>query len=278
MPTLFNISQILLLGCFGLPALYAFFSNLKTLRSFRAPRKYAGQRFAWAERPYSGFKYELDTWLAITIHRLALFSAGLVGLYLLSFRPTLEVSIPGIPGSIAGLIAFPIVAGCAAGMGFFWGQASFGPLAEYLAGDSHYAVSDEGVLTGGQLFPWKTFTHCSLNEERTALTLWSASFPGATAFNLMPPVEQMSALAALIQSHLPAGSTATPGFIRRSAFPALMAVLLIFSIIIAIGAASLSSGLAIVLIFILMNLLVWFGGKLIMTLIYGNQNRPATVE
>ena len=161
---------------------------------------------------------------------------------------------------------------------FFWGQAFFGPLAEYLAGDSHYAVSDEGVLTGGQLFPWKTFASYSLNEERTALTLWSASFPGATAFNLMPPVENISSLVSLIQSHLPAGGAATPGFIRRSAFPALMAVLFILSTIIAIAAASLSSGLAIVLISILMYLLVLFGGKIIMTLIYGNQNRPAPVE
>jgi hypothetical protein len=278
MPTLINLSQILLLGCFGLPALYAFFSNLKTLRSFRAPRKYAGQRFAWAERPYSGFKYELDTWLAITLHRLALFSAGLAGLYLLFSRPVLDLSIPGIPGSIAGLIAFPILAGCVAGIGFFWGQASFGPLAEYLAGDSHYAVSDEGVLTGGQLFPWTIFAYYSLNDERTALTLWSASFPGATAFNLMPPVEQVSSLISLIQIHLPAGGAATPGFIRRSAFPALMAVLLIFSIIIAIAAASLSSGLAIVLIVVFMYLLVWFGGHMIMKLIYGGQNRPATLE
>ena len=277
MPSVINVSQILLLGCFGLPALYAFYSNLKTLRSFRASRKYVGESFSWAERPYSGFKYELDTWLAITIHRLALFSAGLVGLYLLFFRPVLEISIPGIPGSIAGLIAFPILAGCVAGMGFFWGQAFFGPLADYLAGDSHYAVSDEGVLTGGQLFPWNTFASYNLNEERTAITLWSASFPGATAFNLMPPVEHISSLAALIQIHLPAGGAA-PGFIRRSAFPALMAVLLLLSIIIAIAAGNLSSGLAIVLITVLMYLLVLFGGKIIMTLIYGNQNRSAPIE
>jgi hypothetical protein len=273
-----SLSRTLLFLCFGLSALYAFYINLKTLQKFRAARKHTNELLAWAERPYSGFKHELDTWVAINIHRLALFLTGLIGLYILFFRPIAGITIPGIPGSIAGLIAFPILAVCVASTGFFWGQAFFGLLAEYLAGDSHYAVSDEGILTGGQLFPWTTISHYSVIGDGTVVRLWSASFPGAVAFTLIPPEEHLSKLRSILESHLPGEGISSPGLIRRSAFPAIMSVVLILSIIVAIMAATLSSGLAIVIITIIMYLLVLFGGKVIMSLIYGNQNRPAPVE
>jgi hypothetical protein len=278
MISLTSLIRTLLLLCFGLSAIYACITTLRVLRKFRAERKYTNELLTWAVRPYEGFKYELDTWVAINIHRLALFSAGLAGLYLLFFRPVTGIVIPGIPGSIAGLIAFPILAGCVAGMGFFWGQAFFGPLAEYLAGNSHYALSEEGVLTGGQLFPWTAFSHFSLTVEGTVIRLWSASFPGAVAFTLIPPVEHVSKLRSILESHLPGEGIASPGLIRRSAFPAIMSVVLILSIIIAIAAATFSSGLAIVIITIIMYLLVLFGGKVIMRWIYGNQNQPASIE
>lgn len=274
-----SLFRTLLLISFGLSAIYAGYTNLRAIRKFRAPHSYTGELLSWSVHLYSGFKYELDTWIAINIHRLALFLNGCVGLYLLLYRPVTGLAIPGVPDYLAGLIVFPILAGCVAGMGFFWGQALFGPLAEFLGGDSHYAISEDGVLYGGQLFPWSTYSHYSMNPDGTVIQLWSASFPGTVAFTLTTPsAGQISRLRGIMESHMPSGEADAPGFFRRCAFPALMAALAIGFIAAAVWSSSLSYAFAMVLNAVLMYLLVFLGAKVIMRLIYGGRNRPASVE
>jgi hypothetical protein len=271
--------RTILLISFGLSAVYAGYYNLRSIRKFRAPRNYTGELLSWVERPYTSFKYEPDTWIAINIHRLALFLTGCVCLYLLFVRPVTGLAIPGVPAYLGGLIVFAILGGCVSGMGFFWGQALFGPLAEFLGGDSHYAISDGGVLYGGQLFPWSTYSHYSLNPEGTVIQLWSASFPGAVAFTLTPPsAGEVSRLRGIVESHMPSGEADAPGFLRRCAFPALMAALAIIFIAAAVWSTSLSYAITMILIAVLMYLLVFLGGRVIMQLIYGGRNRPAPYE
>jgi hypothetical protein len=60
-----HLLRTLLLISFGLSAIYAGYTNLKAIRKFRAPRKYAGELLSWSVHLYSGFKYELETWIAI---------------------------------------------------------------------------------------------------------------------------------------------------------------------------------------------------------------------
>jgi hypothetical protein len=274
-----SLFPTILLVSFGLFAIYAGYSNLKSIRKFRAPRKYAGELLNWSVRPYADFKYEPDTWISINLHRLAIFLTGCVALYVIFFKPVEGIAIPGFSTTLSGLIIYPVLAMCVAGTGFFWGQALFGPLAEFLAGDSHYAVSDEGILNGGYLFPWSTFSHYSINTEQSVIQLWSATFHGAPAFTLIPPsAGELSTLRGILQGQLPSGAADAPGFLRRCAFPALMAMLGITVYVAAILTTSLAFGYAIILIAVFNYLLVFLGVKAIMGLIYGGRHRPAPVE
>ena len=271
--------QTLLLISFGLSAVYAGYTNLKAIRKYRAPRKYAGELLSWSIRPYSDFKYEPDTWLSINLHRLGIVLTGCVTIYLILSRQVAGLAIPGIPDYLSGLVIYPVLAMCVAGTGFFWGQALFGPLAAFLAGDDHMAVSDEGVLNGGHLFPWSTFSHYSINIEQSVIHLWSASFPGTVAFILAPSsAGQVTTLRGILESHMPSGAADAPGFLRRCAFPVLMALLGSGAFAAAILASHLPYAYAIILIAVICWLLVFLGVKAIMGLIYGGRNRPATVE
>ncbi|MBN2677758.1 MAG: hypothetical protein JXR32_06800, partial [Anaerolineaceae bacterium] len=180
--------------------------------------------------------------------------------------------------NLAGLLSVMILSGCAAGMGLFWGQAAFGPLTELMAGRSHSAISDEGLLKGGRLFPWATFCQFSLNDERTAIKLWSAHFKGAVAFTLMPPPDRIPAVESILLRHLPPAGLSSPGALEHFRFSTFMVALLIGSAAISfLILDSLAVTPAIALLFGLIYLLALLGSRIILLGIYGGLARPATI-
>ena len=268
----------LLLFCFGLSAVYGFFKIVMVLRKIRAPRKYRNELLTWAERPYSVYRYELNSWAAVTIHRLAIIVVGFIGLAMIAFRPVVDFEIPGLANPIAIIVYFPILSVSVAFIGFLWGQSIFGPIAEFIAGNSHYAISDEGILYSDRLFPWSAFSYFSLNVKQTVTQVWSASFPGTAAFTLVPPsAGDIPRLKGILQNHLPSGANSSPGFIQRCAFPASMAGISAVFVIASILTFKAPTSIALLLNTFFVYMLVRLGAKLIMRLIYGSQDLPAPI-
>ncbi|MGA9397625.1 MAG: hypothetical protein WBV22_05120 [Anaerolineaceae bacterium] len=274
----YSMMQPLLLLGFGLPALYGFVKIVMSLRKIRAPRKYRKVLLTWAEHPSTVYRYELNSWVAVNIHRLALIAVGFIALAMIAFRPVVDFEIPGLANPIATIIYFPFLAVGVAFIGFMWGQSIFGPIAELIAGDSHYAISDDGILYSDWLFPWSAFSHFSMNVKETMIQIWSASFPGTVAFTLVPPsAEDVPKLKGILQSHLTTGANSPPGFIQRCAFPVSMAGISAVFITAAILTFKLSTSIALLLDTFFIYMLVRLGEKLIMRWIYGGKGLPAPI-
>ncbi len=258
----------------GVAALAGGFAVFKGVRSVRAPRQYAGARFYWDEPAAESFSTDPGGQLAVLIHRTALVLTGSIAIAAALLRaqlqPVLSLAL-GWPGLLEDLVVV-----CALWIiGFAWGVSFFGPLAERLGGAHHYAVSDDGLLIGGNLLPWSSFSHFTLNAERGMVYIWSASLPGALGMVTAPSHPQSAeGLAAVLQEHLPSTDPLGRGHVAEWTLAARMALLgLPFMVVAALlSAAPLLPMLAgdAVLVWALLML----GAALINRMLYADKARP----
>jgi hypothetical protein len=246
----------------------------------RAPRNSQGVLLAWVRPPASGpwfsqARIDGGAWVTILIHAFAVVAVGLAEGLVLAVRPMR----PLFSWGPAGIIVVPATVMGISMTGQWLGMALFRPLAERIGGDRQFAVSSEGILYLGRLFPWGAFRNFSLAGEGTAVRLWSASFPGLAAMVLIPPPEKMPALLELLRSRLPGETTqASNGFLAQCAFPALMTAVCGPIVLAAWFAFPASAELASILNGFLMILLGLIGGQGLMRLGFGGKDRPAPIE
>lgn len=270
------IQNTLFLVVFGACAIFGCISVMRSTRRIRQPHRYAGALIEWAERPGSSFREDFPTWLAINTHRGTSILLGLVALFLMITRPVESLSPPSWP-LLARVLLDPLLVGVVALMGFLWGFMVGGPLAEATGGDRHYAVSDAGVLALGRLMPWDAVAQMSVDQERGALYLWSASLPGTVAYSFHPPAEQRPALLRVLQTHLQAGGAPARSQ-DRYRFALRMALLCApFIVAAAILAWMPLTAPALFACAVLIWLLLALGSSLIMRWVYGNRGRPAAL-
>lgn len=265
---------IVFAGC----AIWGFANVLWRTRKIRAPQRYAGALFSWAEPTGSSFRDDLPTWIAINIHRGTAILLGLVGLLILVFRPAESFALPQEPPALSFLLG-PLLVGLVALIGFFWGFMVGGPLAGAMSGDRHYAVSEAGMLAHGRLTPWEALTHLSVDHGRGAIRLWSASMPGTIAFSLHPPAEGWDALLAVLKAHLPERDEPMQMRWReRYGFALRMAWLCAPYIVAGLVLLLLPAAGALMLLAVLMWIFIALGSSFIMRRVYGGKDRPAAME
>jgi hypothetical protein len=266
--------MLFLLLIFGLLVIYGGYSVLKGTRDVRKPRRYDDALFAWSERPGQTFKYDFSNWLGISIHRAALVLIAVLALVTMLVQPNQGFGLPGLPNYlilVLDLLVYFAVALLGTGCGF----SLFGPVADLLGGDHHYALSDAGILLANQLIPWSAFSHFESDLQRGVIYLWSASLPASVGLAaIIPSSEDLLKLSGLLHQHLPAAGNASSGLFGRYAFPVRMAVACA-SFILAAGLLYLAPWrLAVILDALLMWVLMWLGAALINLWIYGNHTRP----
>ncbi len=195
---------------------------------------------------------------------------------MLVFRSVSDLEIPGLMNLTVTVLIVPILSMCVAFMGIQWGQSIFWPFAELIAGDSHYAISDDGILYGDLLFLWSGFSHFSMYHGQPVIKLWSASLPATVAFTLVPATnEDGLKISGILQKHLEYSMDYSPGFIQGATFPALMAGISALFISLAMLTFKLPTGIALILNTVIIYLLILIGGKLLMRLIFGGKTLPA---
>ena len=267
--------MLLLLLTFGLLVIYGGYSVLKGTRDVRKPRRYADALFAWSERPGLTFKYDFSNWLGISIHRAALVLMALLAVLTMWVQPNKGFIFPGLPIYLRILLD-PLLYLAVVLLGVGCGFSLFGPIADILGGDHHYAISDAGLLLANQLIPWSAFSHFEHDMQRGVIYVWSASLPATVGLAvILPSGEDLLKLSGLLQRHLPAAGSASSGLFGRYEFPFRISVACV-PFILASGLLYLLAPwrLAVILDALLMWVLLWLGGALINLWIYGNRSRP----
>jgi hypothetical protein len=272
------LQVIVLLILFVVTTLYGGYSALTSIRKIRRARTYAGALFYWSEHPGAAGRNNLADSLAINIHRLALVIIGLLGALNVLLRGQISF-FPLDPSAFWGILAGFLVYCAMAVIGTLFGLGLFGPFAEAMGGDHHYALSNGGLLIAGQMIPWRAFSHFSFSQDGTAIGIWSASLPGSAGMITVPTLPgDLRQLSDLLRSYLPFSDGYSPGTFRRFALPAVMAALSLPFVACA-GLLFLAPvGVALVGQCLLMWALAILGGSVIMRLIYGGKAQPAPVE
>lgn len=266
-----TIKPVLIVLFFVL-AIYGAFDVIKRARQMRAPRRYKDFMFAWSERPVSDIQYDTISWLATSVHWIAVVVIGLIEILILVVRP--------LPMSASSFLFFPILGGVISGVAYMWGTTVFHPIAMYLAGNRNHAIADEGILFAGNLIPWNAFTHFSFDRENSIIRLWSSSVRGVVALMFAPPAEHLTKVMGILQSHIPnENMMSTPGLIWQWAFPLAMVAGCCIPVLIAIPSTLLlPAEIALIINGVLIYALMLLGGQVLLWALFGRKMRPAAVE
>jgi hypothetical protein len=267
-------TQAIMLFAFLATAVYGAITGLTSLRRIRQHHPYADVILGWYEAPLSSFKYERSNWVAVTLHSAAIVVVGLVTLA--QFR-----SLSALPDPINKLspwllpLIFGVVASGTAYIGFVWGLTAFHPLAHHMAGDTYFAVSNEGLLFGGLLFPWDGFDRFSLAPGQAALRLWSAFSPKTVSFTLSPRED----LIAVLRSRLRSTEDSIPASgLGALALPASMCLASLIGAFLIIGTYQAIGGFAIPLCAVLLFVFVRLTGWLMFKFSSNGRQRRARME
>lgn len=167
--------------------------GLKKMRSQEHPQA----EIRWKQAPLSPWRYETLTMVAVTIHSLGLI--GIVGLLLWSlsgFR--LFTSPPG-----AGQLLLSILAMFAL---FFTSYVTGVMIAYHMAQPwirpASYGISEAGLMYGGSLVEWKSYSHYEIGPDEGLISLYSSYSPQLRTWVLRPPAELFARVLGLIQKHV----------------------------------------------------------------------------
>jgi hypothetical protein len=168
--------------------------GLKKMRSKEHPQA----EIRWKQIPLSPWRYETLMMVAITIHSLGLI--GIVGLLLWSvsgFR--LFTSAPG-----TGLLLLSILAMFAV---FFTSYVTGVTIAYHIAQPwirpASYGISEAGLMYGGSLVEWRSYSHFEIGPDEGLISLYSSYSPRLRTWVLRPPSELFAGVLGIIQNHLP---------------------------------------------------------------------------
>lgn len=264
---------------FVVGAVLGAFTSIRSLRRIRQSRDYAGATLTWYEEPLSDFKYERANWLAT--FSLAM-TVAVVGLLTILQLANPVAPIPYLPRPSPQLLAliYAITGGSSAYIGMFWGLNIVQPVAHAIGGRAFYALSDDGLLFAGMLFPWNSFDRATHHPTENLVRLWSALSPSTTSFTLSPlPPQSVSALLAALPSTLrhptqlhdsPTGSQWT--------FPAKIIALCILDILLSWTLYASLGWLGVIANGILLFLFLRLSTKMLFRYSSGGKHRPAPVQ
>ena len=263
--------KIILFIIFLIFALIGSISRIRDTRKIRAYRNYKDMLVAWAEHPRSEFQDDIYMGIAIYIHWTSTVLTGIATIIIIVSNP--------LNTSWSLLIALPILFLFIINTSSLWGSNLLHPIANLISGNRHYAISEEGILFGDNLYPWNTFSSFNVDTNRKVINIWSSSMPETICFVLAPQTsEKTLKIIEILQKYLSSSVPHSQSIIKRCSFSALMAALSAPFVILAILSLLLPAIIAIIVNCILINFLMLFGAKLIFRYVYGNNFRPALIE
>lgn len=261
--------NIFLTLCFCLTAIYGAFKRLRGLRALRAARKYKEALLTWGRHPISSFRHDTLSWITESIYWITVAGIGGMQLFVLIAYPLHP------PDPIWIVISFFTILFS----GYLWGGETFHPITDFFGGDSHPALSTEGLLYADSLYLWSAFSHFSFDAEKNIVRLWSSHLHGAVTFAFELPPEIASQVVEVLKTHLPHKNDASfASFLDQCVFPAIMGIFCAPFWILEFLSLQVSAEFAVLANGLFMCALMYIGGPVLIWLLWSKHIRPAPVE
>jgi len=178
--------------------LAGFVSGINTLKSIRSV-KYLQAEIAWQQPAISYWKYETTNMIAITINDIGL---GFLTILLLVSAVNSDIFAFLTRSVISLLLSLLALYGIIITTHRFGSTLAF----HFTRGWIHrvsFAICEEGLLYGGSLVGWKSFSHYEIGPDDGLISLYSSHSPSIRIWVLNPPPESYPGVLGIIQKNLP---------------------------------------------------------------------------
>jgi hypothetical protein len=242
--------------------------SIRAYRMLIASRKGMPARaalYSWQQKRLSSWRYERYTVLTILVHTLAVMSLGGAAVTT-AFEPA-AIASPLFLGDpiLVDLIWF-VEGGSIALTGYLLGAVLAFPMASFEHAPVTYGVSDEGVIYGSQLLPWRWFSHYSIDRGKRLLSFYSAFAPNLSCYTArLPEAISVEELVNVLEHHVPKDADREKLAWYQTKYTFVPAMLIMCLPWMALGwlATQLPREWALFLIALCTSLLAWIGGALI---------------
>jgi len=175
-------------------------TGLKSMRSKTHPQA----EIAWKQSPLSAWHYETLNMIAITIHSLG--SISLTGLLLTELGHNRLLSVYPISRftSVSDFLVLMIAVFGLSMAAYICGTMIAFHFAQQWIKPVSYGICANGMLYGGQLFSWKSYSRYEVGPNDGLIYLYSSYSPSIRSWVIAPPPESFASALALIQKNLPA--------------------------------------------------------------------------
>lgn len=266
MPTL----KILLL----LFTAWALAGGLRTFRQLLIHRR-PSQAFqtieAWSERPLSSWRYEPYSAAAILVHTLAISALSIAALAAASSSVRFKILL--IPNDTTTTALLWIVEGGSISLiGYLLGSVLAFPLVRLTRSPVAFAITEDGMVIGLTLLPWRWFSHFSVDSREGILRLYSAFSPDLPSLVSRPTrALPLTEIGATLQRFLPTHPAAGGRAWYRTKRLLIPTMILVSVPLVAAGwlASHLSRELALFVIALCTTSLAALGSRIITTFGFG---------
>jgi hypothetical protein len=194
-----------------LPILIILFIVFMLIAGFRVSRMLARVRHGgrpsntlhqWSEPPLSSWKYEPFSMAAILIHIIA--SLLLAGAALATASRPTSFDTAFFSNDITMLVLLWIVDGGSLSLiGYLVGSLATFPLASLRKEPILYAITEQGIVHGITLLPWRLFSYFSVDQNDGIIRFYSAFAPDLPSVVLKPSVSLIDEISSSLRKYLP---------------------------------------------------------------------------
>jgi hypothetical protein len=159
--------------------LFVLVGGLRTARLLAARRRgdaALAARYRWSEERLSSWKYEPYSAGAISIHTLAVSVLAIAALGAAANPDVFDDTLVPNDATMTALLWFAD-GGCISLVGYLLGSLLAFPVSSLGRGSIAFAITDEGIVHGRTLLPWRWFSHFSVDHLGGILRFYSAFSP-----------------------------------------------------------------------------------------------------
>jgi hypothetical protein len=224
----------------------------------------------WYEQPLSSWKYEPFSMVAILIHSIA--SLLLAGAALVTASKPTSFDTTLFSNDITMFVLLWIVDGGSLSLaGYLVGSLATFPLASLRKKPIPYAITEQGIVHGNTLLPWRLFSYFSVDHNNGVIRFYSAFAPDLPSVVSKPTPALFGEIAASLQKDLPERLANGSFAWYRTKYLLIPAMILVCFPFVAAGwlAFYLPRELALFAIAMLMNFLALLGSRCITLYSFG---------
>jgi len=248
------------------------FRSYRLISASRKANPHSQALLEWSEKPLSSWRYEPYAAAAILIHTLAVSAFVPIALSA-AYNPSLLDNPLFANDATMTLLDWFIQCGCMAVIGFQFGSVLIAFLLIIFRREMvSYALTEEGMVQGQNLLPWRWFSHLSVDSIRGILRMFSAFAPDLPSLISSPPgTFPLAELTDRIEGFLPLQPSKEKQSWYRSKIFLAPAIALVCILLVTTGwlALRLQRELSLFAITLIMSVLIFAGGVIINLFAFG---------